>query len=440
MKVTPARRAALETLRAARAGELADRALDRALEEVPPRNRPWTQELVYGTFRFRGRLDHRLGALVRRGLDSLEPDVLDILRLGAYQLLEMDSVPAYAAVSQAVEMAKSASGRGAGGLVNGVLQTLRREGGSTGFPSFEDDPVAFLSTWGSHPEWLVERWVARFGAEGARSLVEANNERPELYIRPIGMSVESAREELAKNDVPAEPVPFAPDALRVRPPATAHDVLGQIPAIVQDPAAGLVVRYADWPRGAVVADLCAAPGGKALASTDRAGYVVAADQSFRRIERVRSNVERIREDGAMRGGIGLVVADARKPPIREVDAVLLDVPCTGTGTLRRHPDGKWRLRPSDLESLVALQRDILDAAATRVRPGGLLVYATCSLEPEENEEQVDAFLRRNPDFEWAAPPSGTVEDRMLDAAGRLVVLPQDHGVDGAFAARLRRKD
>jgi 16S rRNA (cytosine967-C5)-methyltransferase len=210
-------------------------------------------------------------------------------------------------------------------------------------------------------------------------------------------------------------------------------VLAVIPAVVQDPAAGLVTRYADVPKGALVADLCAAPGGKALELAERARYVMAADVSFGRMARVRENAERI-------GGLplGLVVADARWPAIGEADVVLIDVPCTGTGTLRRHPDGKWRLTPADLPALVELQREILEAAARCVRPGGLLIYSTCSLEPEENEDQVNAFLERHREFEPAPPPAGTVAAELLDEVGRLVVLPQATGTDGAFAARLRR--
>jgi 16S rRNA (cytosine967-C5)-methyltransferase len=206
-----------------------------------------------------------------------------------------------------------------------------------------------------------------------------------------------------------------------------------VPAVVQDPAASLVVRYADIPAGATVADVCAAPGGKALALAGGAGFVAAADLSFDRLERVRENAERV---GSL--PLGLVVADAREPPFRPVDAVLIDAPCTGTGTLRRHPDGKWRLRPEDPAALARLQAEILDAAAPLVAPGGLLVYATCSLEPEENEEQMEAFLSAHPEFEPAAPPEG-LDPRMLDEAGRLLVLPQRLGVDGAFAARLRRR-
>lgn len=434
MSVTPARWAALDALRAVRRGELADRALARVLERVTPRERPWVQELVLGTLRLRGRIDWMLDGLVRRGIASLEPDVLDILRLGSYQLLEMGSVPVYAAVSQAVEMAKRVAGKWVGGLVNGVLHSLNRERDRITFPDPADDVVGYLATWGSHPQWLVERWVARFGPDGARALVEANNSRPELYIRPVRVPVDEAVRRLRAVGIDAEPVPFAPDALRIAPPAGAREVLAEVPAVVQDPAAGLVVRYAAVPDGAVVADLCAAPGGKAVALAEHARYVVAADVSYSRMERVRENAERI-------GGlpIGLLVSDARWSAVREADLVLVDVPCTGTGTLRRHPDGKWRLQPADLSALVELQREILDAAASIVRPGGILVYSTCSLEREENEDQVEAFLARHPEFAPAPPPHGTVADELLDAAGNLVVLPQAMGVDGAFASRLRRE-
>jgi 16S rRNA (cytosine967-C5)-methyltransferase len=464
LKPTPGRRAALRVLRAARAGTPADRALASALAQVPLRERPWTQELVYGTFRLRGRLDWLLDRLVKRGIAALEPDILDVLRLGAYQLLEMGSVPVYAAVSQAVELAKAASGKGAGGLVNGVLHALVREAPAlcASFPAFDDDPAAHLESWGSHPRWLVERWLARWPAAQVRALVEANNTRPELYIRPVGGTVPAAAAALAAAGIGAAPVAGAPDALRIDAPAGAAAALAAVPAVVQDPAAGLVVRYAAPPPGARVADLCAAPGGKALAlaaelasracgaadggpgagaggAVDGAGggFVVAADASHRRLERVLENVARLAGPGV--APVYPLVADARRPALRAAELVLLDVPCTGTGTLRRHPDGRWRIGAADLAALVALQVEMLDAAAALVPPGGLLVYSTCSLEAEENEAQVEAFLGRHAGFEMA-PPAGDDAGvaALLDPAGRLVVLPQQLGVDGAFAARLRR--
>lgn len=417
-----------------REGSLADRALDHAAHRIDPRDRAWTQELVYGTFRLRGRIDHVLGGLVRGGLDALEPDVLDVLRLGAYQLLEMGSVPPYAAVSQSVELARWAGAGRASGLVNGVLQNLQRRRENLRFPDFARDPIGYLSTWGSHPRWLVERWVARWGADDARKLVEANNTRPELYIRPLGVSVDEAANRLREAGIETEPVTFSPDSLRVLAPATAAEVLGVVPAVVQDPAASLVVRYADVPEGSTVLDVCAAPGGKALGLAERAAHVAAADLSARRMRRVTENAARV----GWGSRVASVVADARLPPFRPADAVLLDAPCTGTGTFRRHPDGRWRVTQGDLAALARLQDELLDAAAELVRPGGVLVYSTCSLEREENEERMEAFLAGHPGFE-AAPPEGAVDAALLDGAGRLCVLPQRQGVDGAFAIRMRRR-
>ena len=433
-RVTRPRRVALEVLRRVRDGDLADRAFDHAAAGLEPRDRGWAQELVYGTFRLRGRIDFYLARLVRSGLDALDPVVHDVLRLGAYQLLEMASVPPYAAVSQSVELARASGAARAAGLVNGVLQNLQRRRETLHFPDFARIPRDHLATWGSHPRWLVERWIARWGADEARALVEADNLRPELYLRPLGVSIDDARARLAEAGIESEPVAFSPDSLRIVPPATAAEALAAVPAVVQDPAATLVVRYAAVPEGGTVIDLAAAPGGKALGMTERADRVAAADLSHRRIRRVVENAARLGRAHA----VGAVVADGRTPPFRAADAVLLDAPCTGTGTFRRHPDGRWRVGTDDLAALAALQGELLAAAAPLVKPGGILVYSTCSLEREENEDRVEAFLAEHPEFE-PAPEPGAVPAEVVDPAGRLCVLPQRQGVDGAFAARLRRR-
>jgi len=211
-------------------------------------------------------------------------------------------------------------------------------------------------------------------------------------------------------------------------PAAALQVLPH--AIAQDPAANLVTVYADVPRGTKVADLCSAPGGKALAVSDRPLYTLAVDRSEARLRMVRDNAARTGR------ALDLVVADALRPPLREVDVVLLDAPCSGTGTLARKPDARWRLEPGSIEELAGLQGRMLRAAADVVSDGGLLVYSTCTLEPEENEEQVDAFLSDRPDFRLEA--TDAVPGRWIDSSGRLSVTPQSGGFDGAFAARMRR--
>jgi 16S rRNA (cytosine967-C5)-methyltransferase len=201
---------------------------------------------------------------------------------------------------------------------------------------------------------------------------------------------------------------------------------------VQDPAATLVTQYAAIESGSVVADLCAAPGGKALELSRIAGSVFASDKSLIRLQRLLMNQRRLETPN-----LYPFVGDARAPAVRAVDVVLIDVPCTGTGTFRRHPDARWRLKISDIAVMAALQKTILKAAATVVQLGGLLIYSTCSLEPEENDEQVDAFLAANPGWKLEPPPEDAVPNDALDD-GKLRVLPQRHGTDGAFAARLRR--
>ncbi|MGH7468486.1 MAG: 16S rRNA (cytosine(967)-C(5))-methyltransferase RsmB [Longimicrobiales bacterium] len=428
-RVTASRWVALNLMRAVRGGELLDPAFARLAPQLAQRDRAWTQELVYSTFRLRGRLDYLLAQFVQRPLAQLEVDVLDILRLGAYQLLEMHGVPAYAAVSQAVEMARHVSGRGTTGLVNGVLQALHRAQPDLRPPA-PLEAVEFLSSWGAHPRWLIERWLRTFGRAATETLVELNNQRPVSYLRPVGMSVAQADTRLRACEIKTEPVAQVPFALRL----DASDVLRAlevVPAVVQDPAAMLVVEYAAFDHN-WIADLCAAPGGKTLGLSAQAGpaFVLAGDLSRARLEKARANAHRV-------GSTDIVFmnADARRPPLRSVPQALLDVPCSGTGTLRRHPDGKWRLGPGDLTALVELQREMLEATAVCIAPGGLLVYATCSLEPEENELQVERFLDHHVEFKLESP--GSFQGPGLEGA-LLRVLPQRHGFDGAFAARLRK--
>ena len=425
--------------------------------------RGWIRRLAYGTTRLRGRIDHILSRYCARGFAELDPDVVAALRMGAYQILEMGSVPAYAAVSEAVEQVKATRSRAASGLVNAVLRKVARaRTDEWSFPDPERDLEGYLCTWGSHPRWLVRRWTAAFGESGARALVEANNREPFVCFRPIGKSVADARRRLAAAGL-CENAPVQVDVtgdeagldghswIGLAPGADPAAALSIVPGVVQDPAASLVVDYVSPGSGARVADLCAAPGGKALALSDSAASVVAADLSPSRLSRVVEGVRRLgaqRSEAAGSPGssapahparpcprVWCVAADARRPPLRSAEVVLADVPCSGTGTLRRHPDGRWRIRERDIEVLADLQRSILKGAASVVPRGGLLVYATCALEHEENWGQVKAFLTRHPDFRIEP---GAMPDRFLDAKGCLAALPHESGFDGAFAARMRR--
>lgn len=396
------------------------------------RERAFAQELAYGTTRLRSRLDHLIALRLRVRPAELDVRVLEILRLGAYQLLYMDRVPSYAAVSEAVDQVREQVGVRPAGLVNAVLRKVDDAGdGLEHFPGFEDDPAGFLETWGSHPRWLVDRWLARWSPCDVRSLIEADNSRPTTFVVPLDTDPAVAADRLREVGMGAEPVGEGTRCIRLAEgvgPAAALDVL---PAtIVQDPAANLVSLYADVPEGTKVADLCAAPGGKVLALADRPIYTLAADRSESRLHMLRDNARRVGRP------IGLAVADAREPPLSRVDVVLLDAPCTGTGTLRRRPDARWRVSPSLLRELVELQREMLTAAARLLPRDGILTYSTCSLEIEENEKQVGDFLKSHPDFSLA--PTDAVPERYLNSEGCLSVTPQGTGFDGAYAARMRR--
>jgi len=434
--VTEARGAAADVLTDLRGGELLDSAFDRRTVKLDPRDRRWTRELVFGMLRQRSWLDALLDDRVRGGLAKLDPDLIDLLRLGAYQLLSMGSVPAYAAIGQTVELTKRRHGIGASKLANAVLRRLDRERDRLAVATPED-PVEALALQHSHPRWLVARWIARWGADETRLLLEANNREAPLVARPYHVVREQLEAMFEGAGVSVTDAPLVPDSLVLTAGVGAMTELGAFKQglfHLQDPASTLVTRYAAIAPGARVADLCAAPGGKTLELARTAGTVFAGDASFARLARVRENVRRLDASNVVP-----FVGDARFPAVRGMDAVLIDVPCTGTGTFRRHPDARWRLKVSDLAVLPAMQRSILRAASTAVRPGGLLVYSTCSLETEENDAQIESFLSDSPDWRLEPPPEGAVPAAVLDA-GRLRVLPQRHGTDGAFAARLRRSD
>jgi 16S rRNA (cytosine967-C5)-methyltransferase len=346
----------------------------------------------------------------------------------------MESVPAYAAIAQTVELAKRRHGIGASKLANAVLRRLDRERDALTLPR-PYDPIEALALEGSHPRWIVARWVERFGEADTRKLLDANNREAPLIARPFHVVREQLEAMLESAGIQVEEAPLARDSIVLSSPVSSLTELGPFRQglfHLQDPASTLVTQYACVPTGAIVADLCAAPGGKSVELSRSAGQVFASDQSFARLQRIRENAERLEIET-----LHAYVADARFPAIAPVDVVLVDAPCTGTGTFRRHPDARWRLRMSDLAVMSTLQRSILRSAADVVRPGGLLVYSTCSLEPEENDEQVERFLNEHPDWTLEPPPEGAVPAAALDR-GLLRVLPQAHGTDGSFAARLRR--
>ena len=424
---TPARRLAFQILADADRGgvRLAQRLARPDVEALSPRDRAFLHELVLGTLRHRGWLDHALAGSVDRALDRIDPAVLTILRLGASQILRL-RVPDRAAVSESVELARETAPR-ASGLVNAVLRRLAREGAPPE-PDPRADVVGWLTTAGSLPRWLAERWVARLGAETARARAAALIETPPVVFR-VNPRAGDAAALFSRAGLTAEPM-IVPGAWRLREGALTG-LAAEGTAYAQDQGSQLIAHLAARPGGWIF-DACAAPGGKSTLLADLgAERVVAADIAPARVATLAALVARW---GA--ASVHAIAADARRPPLgRPMQAVLLDAPCSGLGTLGRHPDIRWRARAADLPAQARRQRELLEGVAPLVEAGGTLVYATCSLEPEENDEVVDPFLQAHPEFAPAATPAWAEAFR----DGRFLrTRPEAVGGDGFFAAALTK--
>lgn len=405
-----------------------DLALADALAGLPDADRRLAHELAAGTLRAAGVLDTSIAPFVRDGWERVPTRIRNILRLGAYQLTALDRIPPHAAVATTVSLAREVAGPRTARFVNAVLRRVAEEA------------PRVVPGRASHPGWLVSRWTARYGPEAAAWLMTWNDTRPRLVTQPARWSPEEQRAEWQKANVVFEEAPYGAGLMPDLPGSrlTAHGSrLTDLPGyneggwFVQETAQALVVRYFDIPAGSVIYDACAAPGGKTIAMARTARTVLAGDLRRDRVRRLRENLAR-----AGSGREHPVVADALHPPVRPIDAVVLDAPCLGTGVLARHPEARWRVNPEALARLVAASHALLRALAEVVRPGGLLCFSTCSLEPEENEMQIEEFLRDDPRFR--REPGGGMPADLLTASGDLALLPQTHQTDGAFAARLRR--
>jgi 16S rRNA (cytosine967-C5)-methyltransferase len=451
--VAPAREAAYQAVRAVNAGradlpEALARARGRLADD---RDRSLAAEIAAGTLRWLAALDAVIGAIANRPVSRLDAEVLDILRVSVYQLLHLDRIPASAVVHDAVELARVHKKRSATGLVNALLRRVDRERDRLPLPARPADGAAagaldYLSVTLSHPRWLVARWLSRHGFEAAATWAEFDNRPAPLTLRAntLKTSVNELAEALAAEGVACEPTRFAPDGLTVRQGNPLRTPLaGAGLFLVQDEASQLVAVAAGARPGERVLDACAAPGGKTIAlAGDMAGrgLLVAADLRARRLDLLR---ETVRQTGASLVRIARLDASGALPFGAVFDCVLLDAPCSGLGTIRRDPEIRWRRTAEDLPRLAAVQDAMLERASATVRPGGRLVYATCSSEPEENEDRVAAFLDRHRDFAAVDPAADAGRGRALapvvSEAGFLRTWPFRHGLEAFFAAVLRRR-
>lgn len=450
--VSPARRVACEVLlqvetRGGWAGDL----LRRAARRLEPADAALATELVFGTLRWQRWLDFLLRKLTRRPMGRLDPEVRIILRVGLYQLLFLDRIPAHAAVYEAVELARHMNRASAAGLVNAALrEALRGRLHGKERASLLPDGLGEVSRLGllfSHPDWLVERWLRNFGRQRTERLLASNNVPAPLSCTLL--EAQHARAALEEEGFQVLPGRLMRTAVRVQGgPLLRSRAFRRGWMLIQDEASQAVAWLMGSTQGMRLLDLCAAPGNKTAVLVRLLGPPALAVAADRRPARLRAMRALLRRVGA--GAVHMVALDATGPlPFGATfDRILADVPCSGTGTLARNPEIRWKLRPGDLPALAARQRSILENAVQLLVPGGRLVYATCSLEPEENEQIVEGVLAAFPRVRLvddavqslapALQPPWTPE-QLRDGHGYFRTFPPDTGTDGFFAAVLERR-
>ena len=443
MPVSPARLAAFRILlRVQRedsyASELLHSSLTDSLQENDLR---LATELVFGTLRQQRLLDYLLASCSAKALAKLDVEVLAALRLGAYQILFLQRVPEHAAVYESVELVKSARLKSAAGFVNAVLRKVADRDLEKTRKAFDEPTAPALSIRYSHPEWLVGRWLTRFGQEKSIQLLEHNNRTPTVYFRidSPDLTYEALTSALAGQSVRFMTHALSDGILELTE-GNLHqtDLFRDRRIAVQDAASQLIPHLLDLKPSDVCLDVCAGVGGKTsqiarLKGTPSA--LVALDLHWHRLQvahRLHSHHWK---------NLRWVACDATLPLpfVRQFDKILVDAPCSGTGTLQRHPEIRWRLRPEQILEFPLLQQALLERAFQHLQEGGTLVYSTCSLEPEENEAVVHSFLKDHPDASLVVPESPLTQG-LISPARFLRLFPPEAETDGLFAAVIRKRD
>lgn len=408
-------------------------------DELETRERAQVREYVQNILRKRSYLDFLINEFSSVSVAEMKPALKNILRLSIYDMLFMDSTPDYAAINEAVEIAKMKLGSKTGDLVNAIMRNLQRDRENLPKPAFKDRNKLVATTF-SHPEWMVARWRKRFGEREAFQLMQANNSRPHYYVRVNSLRTKPENFELRmdKMDVVYEASEWLPYYYRVESvqPFIEKGLLGKGICLVQDIAAGFAPTILDPQPGEKVFDLCAAPGTKSIMIADlmqAEGEITSVDISTERLQKLAENALNYgAENIKIRGG------DVREVNLGLADAVLLDAPCTGTGVLSKRADLRWRRDEEGLKNAVALQEELLEEAANMVKRGGRLVYSTCSLEPEENMEQIEKFLSKMDNFELEPLDDYLPEEVLAEDGKSYQTFPHKHGCDGHFGVLLKR--
>lgn len=404
-------------------------------------------ELVYGTIQRRSTLDYVLAQFIKGkgGLAKLQPWVLQLLRMSLYQIRFLDRVPDRAAVHEAVEIAKRRGHQGISSLVNGVLRNVLRQPECWNVLP-KGSLAARLAVELSHPEWLVARWLKQYGEETTRAICESNNQAPHASIRVnrLKMTRDELIHELVQHFPDAQPSKVSNSGIVLDGGYVAGTSwFREGDCTIQDESSMLVAPALQPQPGQRVLDACAAPGGKTTHIAElmgNKGEIVACDVHAHKQELIRQNARRL--------GIEIitpVVADAAALTVEEhgtFDRILLDAPCSGFGVIRRKPDLKWQKTANDVKQIAELQFELLDRVSRLLKPGGLLVYSTCTIEPQENQQIVEKFVATHPDFELDSSLADDLPEAvsaLADQAGFIQILPHQFQSDGFFISRLKRK-
>ncbi len=400
--------------------------------------------LVYGVLRLRDHLDWILAKLSRGNWEKTDESIKNILRVGLFQLKFNDRLPAFAVVDEAVKVAKIVDAAKSG-LVNAILRNYLRHGSSIEFPSLEKNPAEYIAAFHSHPLWLVKSWIKIFSLADTLALCSANNELPPLTLRVN--TLKTSRNELQENLTTAgfdlKKTPFSPDGLisnNSSSPIQKTNFFQEGYLRLQDEASQLISYLLNPKSSESILDVCAGTGGKAThmaAILKNNGKILATDYDLKKIEDLKKDAIRL----------GITCIETRHADLtnelpellkEQFDSILVDAPCTGLGTLRRNPEIKWHTTATDIPGFTQTQNAVLQNASLAVRKGGHLVYCTCSLLPQENENVISNFLKLNPHFS-ACPPPESIPEKLIDSNGYFRTFPHLHNMDGFFAARLKRK-
>ncbi len=425
--------------------ERSDSYLDKLLEHelrtggLSHQDKALLTELVNGVTRWLSKLDWVLTGFYHGEFDKCMTPVKNAMRIALYQVMFLNKIPPAAAINESVEIIKRIKGEKSAGIVNAVLRNITRNLDNIRYPNQEEDMVWFLSVMYSHPKWMVKRWLDRWGREFTEELLKANVGRPSITLRVNGLhtDIHTVETWLEEQSIPFTKSMQHESSLLVSSlrDITTSDMFASGHIAIQDASASMAAFLSQAKPGMKVIDLCSAPGGKAFYVAElmkNEGTIIAIDKYEAKL--------RFLNDGAERLGISILEAktgDARTFQSEQSDIVLADVPCTGFGTLSKKPDIKWKREADDITKLLPLQRDILKNAASLVKPGGTIIYSTCTIESEENEENIAWFLQEYPEF--TLDPAEKYLPAEVCEHGFMKTLPGKHLSDGAFAARLIKK-